>query len=273
MSDPNKELADEIMKCSAGIMDSLEYALNQARNAGGTAGYKHGSRLKSFKNIVDLAKQISPDLESTGVYAVRQVQAQEDLVEEEKQTGLLGRLLSLPMEKRVKAIYQDVESKTDAFANIDPHDLANALGLCTEDRTMWNQGQLCYAVRMPAEEYADCNGVLELIEHLRGKVSDERFAEISRVAMDSEKSGKSDVEFLKLEEKNLVERLICQDMLQGNLENGMCYLLRHEIILGDCELYFEADGEDDGSVITVRTPYDYRDGHFVDLDDCLTEEW
>ena len=39
------------------------------------------------------------------------------------------------------------------------------------------------------------------------------------------------------------------------------------------ELAFEGDIEDDGACLGLRTPYDYRDGNFVDLDNCEYDAW
>ena len=38
-------------------------------------------------------------------------------------------------------------------------------------------------------------------------------------------------------------------------------------------LQFEADIEDDGSCIILRTPYDFRNGKFDNLDNCWTDEF
>jgi hypothetical protein len=38
-------------------------------------------------------------------------------------------------------------------------------------------------------------------------------------------------------------------------------------------LPFEATIEDDGRCIELKTPYDYRDGKFCNLDDCVTDSW
>ena len=38
-------------------------------------------------------------------------------------------------------------------------------------------------------------------------------------------------------------------------------------------LRFEATAEDDGSCVTLKTPYDDRGGGFEDLSGCLIDEW
>jgi hypothetical protein len=37
------------------------------------------------------------------------------------------------------------------------------------------------------------------------------------------------------------------------------------------DLLFEGVTEDDGACIDLKTPYDQRDGKFLNLDDCVTD--
>ena len=93
MSKHNTKLADEIKKYSNSILDSLEFALSTAREAGGTLGHKHGGSLKYFKRIVDLAKLVSPDTESPIKLPVHQDLALTDIdkeVDETKKTALVN---------------------------------------------------------------------------------------------------------------------------------------------------------------------------------------
>ncbi len=39
------------------------------------------------------------------------------------------------------------------------------------------------------------------------------------------------------------------------------------------DLCFEGEIEDDGECLTLLTPYDEHDNLFVDISDCITEEW
>lgn len=98
MSEHKKKLADEIKKYSAEILDSLEFALMCARKAGGTFGYKHGGRLKTFKRIVDLAKQVSPDAEPSGKLSIHQnlaVKESNEEVDDTKKTALINESIML----------------------------------------------------------------------------------------------------------------------------------------------------------------------------------
>jgi hypothetical protein len=55
---------------------------------------------------------------------------------------------------------------------------------------------------------------------------------------------------------------------------GMNCFARHSVVsLSGDELPLEGDIEDDGDCIDLRTPYDFRDGRFTDVANCVTDHW
>jgi hypothetical protein len=175
------------------------------------------------------------------------------------------------VEKAIELVDQDVTSGTDRFADIDPRELAELVGLSCECREGWNG--FYYAETFPLEEEADnFGGVAEVIYHLKGEISESRYSEIESIAEEVDKEDRRDLSFLSKAECKLAEHQVWADRLKGNMENGICYLLQATVEAGDDELYFEADGEDDGSIGEVRGPYDQRNGKFMDMEKLITED-
>ena len=85
---------------------------------------------------------------------------------------------------------------------------------------------------------------------------------------------KPDFHFLTTDERALLEEAIAFKELEANQDNGMCCIAYYSVQTpsGDV-LSFEATIEDDGRCIELKTPYDYRDGKFCNLDDCVTDSW
>ena len=172
-------------------------------------------------------------------------------------------------EKTIELIDQDVTSGTDRFAKIHPWELAELVGLSCDDRDGWNG--FYYAETFPLEEEADnLGGVAEVIYHLKGEISESRYSEIESIAEEVDKKDRRDLSFLSKAERKLAEHKVWAARLEGNMENGICYLLQATVEAGDHELSFEADGGDDGSIGEVRGPYQHRDGELVDLEKCFT---
>ena len=76
----------------------------------------------------------------------------------------------------------------------------------------------------------------------------------------------------KIERKKLEEALARKD-LEGNMSNGISSVAQFSLGTKRAEICFEGDVEDDGACIYLRTPYDKRDGKFIDLDNCVTDCW
>lgn len=84
---------------------------------------------------------------------------------------------------------------------------------------------------------------------------------------------RSKFDFLTNEERDHLEGAIAMENLELNMSNGICCVARYSIPAPGGILPFEGDIEDDGHCITLRTPYDDRDGRFKDLENCVTESY
>lgn len=80
-------------------------------------------------------------------------------------------------------------------------------------------------------------------------------------------------DFLTNEERRGLEEAIAQHALENNMVNGICRVAHYNISVSNVDLLFEACMEDDGSSSELLTPYDYRDGKFKNLDNCVTDSW
>jgi hypothetical protein len=80
-------------------------------------------------------------------------------------------------------------------------------------------------------------------------------------------------DFLTIKERGNLEKAIAQEALKSNIENGICCVAYHDILVCRPKLRCEAYIEDDGACGDLMTPYDYRDGKFKNLDDCVTKSW
>lgn len=186
----------------------------------------------------------------------------------------LQKLLSIPPAERVAAVSKDVRTKTDEFRNIDPHELAESLGVPTPrwpNRSDW--GFTDYAERISLEEYANgSDGLSELVYQIKDKVSLERFQVLVEESVDLvDYCGDPQFGFLTNEERQWLEEELAFEQLESNMENGICTIAQFMIPLATGDLVFEGDIEDDGACITLRTPYDGRDGRFRNLDNCVTD--
>jgi hypothetical protein len=154
----------------------------------------------------------------------------------------LQELLAMPLSARIEAVIKDVMSHEDKFKNIDSHALADALGVPETESPGQGWCFTRYAMRESVETYAEGHFPVSEIVYL-------------------------------IEDKQLIEA-ITADQLESNSSNGM-NCIAHYVIespLGE-DLWFEAEIEDDGACIILRTPYDSRDNRFIDLTNCLVDEW
>jgi hypothetical protein len=178
-----------------------------------------------------------------------------------KKTGKrdpLSALLEKPMEKRIVAVARDVNSFNDVYAEIDPFDLAEALGV---EQARKPDNDWVFSVSGDAEsieEYASCNSpVSEIAYFLEGKIDEERFKFLEKkfAEPDAERNG---FNFLTKEERILTEREIVKMRLSDGLKNGLGGVATYTVTLRRTHLRFVATIEDDGSCIYLKTPYDER---------------
>lgn len=184
-------------------------------------------------------------------------------------------LLVLPIADRIQAIAEDVRTRRDRYKGIYAHDLANALGVPQPESPGKDWEFIRYAKKETVEAFALCfTPASEIVYLIDGKVPPERFKELLQKSAPLDDIEEPQFDFLTRDEREQLEDAIAADQLEGNESNGMNCLAEYSVDAPpDDELPFEAVVEDDGSCFILRTPYDYRDGTFVDLTNCLTDSW
>ena len=185
----------------------------------------------------------------------------------------LETLLSLPIEERVVAVDRDVRSRRNQFADIDPFDLANALGVPQPDSPSGDWSFTGYAEKVSAEELAGTyTPVAEVVEFLRGHVTLARFRVLEKRFAEVDEQ-RPELGFLKSKERRIFEQIATERRLESNLSNGICRVASYSVRQRGIELEFEGDMEDDGHCLYLRTPYDKRRGNFHDRSNWVTESW
>ena len=187
----------------------------------------------------------------------------------------LSDLLALPLDERIKLIQKDVRTRKDRFAGIEPHALAEALGVPNTKMPGGDGwGITAYAeIKSLDDQAAEQDPVSEFVYLLEGKVTDDRFAVLKKEFEKFDDSPELSFDFLtKIERKKLEEALARKD-LERNMSNGISSVAQFSLGTKAKEICFEGYVEDDGACIRLRTPYDKREGKFIDLDNCVTEWW
>jgi hypothetical protein len=187
----------------------------------------------------------------------------------------LKTLLEMPIADRIRAIAEDVRTRRDRYKGIYAHDLANALGVPQPESPSKDWQFIRYAKKETVEAFALCfTPASEIVYLIEGKVPPERFKELLEKSAPLDDIEEPQFDFLTPDEREQLEDAIAADQLEGNESNGMNCLAEYSVDAPpDDELPFEAVVEDDGSCFILRAPYDYRDGTFVDLTNCLTDSW
>ena len=175
------------------------------------------------------------------------------------------------------SLVKDLVTRKDKFRQIEPHALAEALGVSEPglpgSGERWDFIQ--YGVKVNIEEYAELNDPAnELVYLIQEKVSAERLQSILNYSTGLDSFDKPDFHFLTPNERELLAEAIGSEELKANQENGGGCIAHYSIeTTSGYSLSFEADIEDDGACIHLKTPYDYRDGKFSSLDNCVTDSW
>ena len=189
-------------------------------------------------------------------------------------SGLLKELLALPLAQRLDAVHDDLLKRSDKFREIDPHDLAEALGVPQPESPSGEWSFTRLVEKRSLEDYADTSSASEVfqeIEGIKNKFPNKRLSYLERYYIDAQKS---DLGVLTAEERSLLEEAIALRELEEAAEVGMNCFARYSVISpSGGELPFEGDIEDDGACIDLRTPYDFRDDRFIDFENCVTDEW
>jgi hypothetical protein len=193
-------------------------------------------------------------------------------------TDCLAHLRAQPLELRKSMIGEDVYSKIDRYAFIEAHALAELLGV--EDSRSPVSGEwhmIAYApIKTLEEQVSERDTYEDWINHLNGKITAERLGELEpHFAKFAEDLDEADLDFtfLRKPERCLLEKALAEEDLERNQQNGVSTVAQHEVDSPGGKLLFEGDVEDDGACITLRTPYDCRDGRAVDLKHCVTHRW
>ncbi len=182
--------------------------------------------------------------------------------------------MAMPLEKRIAAVAKDVKTKADRFAGIPAHDLAEALEVPQPEQPSNDWFFWAYAHKGTLEEYAHSrHPVSEFVYCLEGKVPEERFRVLREKFEGLDRLARPKFGFLTTAERKIIERTLDHEELERNMSNGISTVARYCVKQGRIKLRFEGDIEDDGDCITLRTPYDERKGNFVDLSNCITNDW
>ncbi len=167
-------------------------------------------------------------------------------------------LASIPLADRVQYVADDVGSRTDRFSAIPSHDLAELLGAGHPDG-YWSR--TWFVERLSVEDILDSGAGLE---PLQKTIAPDRYDYLSAALERNE----LDCSVLTREERRCVEDA---DMKKRLNDTCGCRELAHFTVSASDgrKLRFEGIIEDDGGCIELLGPYDYREGRFQDLSDCL----
>lgn len=184
----------------------------------------------------------------------------------------LEELLALSLEECIAAIAEDVRTKKDRYAGIDAHELANALEVPQPESPSNDWGFTHYAKMQTLEQHANNRDpVSEFVNYLEGKISKERFEELEQKFQQLDSMSTPTFDFLTQAERLILEETMDAEELEGHMSNGICCVASYSVGEGTNELNFEGEVEDDGTCFDLRTPYDIRDGRFIDLSNCVTD--
>jgi hypothetical protein len=181
--------------------------------------------------------------------------------------GDLELLLRMRNSARVREVALDLRRKHRRYSTVAPHDLAEALGVPEPSQPGSEWSFTSYAPRRSAEEYAMYDPpASELLYRLKSFVSVARFKDLLKRGERLDRMRNPKMGFLTAGERMILEDWIAKRDLDRNLDNGMSCLAHFNLRTpGGNLLRFEGEVEDTGECFNLRTPYDYKDGRFVDL--------
>ncbi len=112
-----------------------------------------------------------------------------------------------------------------------------------------------------------------LVKRLKSHITPERRLALKNVIKNLEEAEKPCLDVLTPEEREHLEEQFAKSELKSLSEVGLNCLAHFTLQTPAGDLSFEASIEDDGTCLTLLTPYDERDGEFIDLDRCITDWW
>jgi hypothetical protein len=188
----------------------------------------------------------------------------------------LAELLALDQQERIDQVEADVQNKSDRYAGIGGHELGEALGLfdCWAPGGDWARWAWTPPMTLEEDALAGEPFDSDFAERLKGVSSPARIEEISRQVELVSDTGELDYSFLEANERAALESERCRERLERDMGNGLGYYANQSVKASSgAELDFEATLEDDGSCLEIKTPYDQRDGRFLDTSDGELEWW
>lgn len=196
---------------------------------------------------------------------------------EQEDTGYeaLEELLLMPMNIRRDAVAKDVRSRKPKYRDIDAHDLAEALGAPDPFRPGQGWRFTRYTKRVTVESYAnECSPASEVLDMLENFADPERYKELLKYSDRVDRAFRPRFSFLTPAERRHIEDEISERQHDADESNGMHCIAHFTVSSPSGEkLEFEAEIEDDGECVILRTPYDKRAKKFVDLSNCFKTEW
>jgi hypothetical protein len=191
------------------------------------------------------------------------------------QNDALEELMNLPVDERLEAIAKDLARKRPRFSKISAHDLAEALDVPDHLQPSGDWSFTRYAEIVSVEEYAEFRSpASEIVYLIRDNVSESRFEELLELSAPLDDDPEPRFDFLTRTERSRLEQTIAEDQLEANSSNGMNCIAHFSVQSSSGQdLRFEATVEDDGCCIELRSPYDCKNGRFVNLDKCITDSW
>lgn len=187
----------------------------------------------------------------------------------------LRELMAMSVPERLEAVAIDLWATPKRYSSVDPHDLADALAVSSHWKPDGSWAFVRYAKIERVEKSAQrMSPASELIHLLQGKVSAKRFKSLLAKSARLDDDEAPTFDFLTAGERHDLEQELAKKQLANNEENGMNCLAHFSVTsVSGTVLRFEAEVEDDGECLTLRTPYDQLEGGFVELDGCITDSW
>lgn len=185
------------------------------------------------------------------------------------QNKLIADLKTLAIQDRINTVYADVQSRQDLYREIEPHILAELLGISDADSPGSDWLKIKIAERQIIDRaVSDKPQDFVLVERLISKVSPDRREVLENLLETFEDTNSGDLSLLLPEEIEILERFRQEDEL--SYSDNVIAQFSIKTANGSV-MKFEAFIEDDGACIHLLTPYDERDGKFFDLTDCLVD--
>ncbi len=190
--------------------------------------------------------------------------------------NLVSELLKFTEKERITLIAKDLQLRTDLYNSIDPHELAELVGITDayQPGTAHNWNTFRCIQKFTLSEYLQVNDTFwtyKVVEKLKISLKKNRFHEIETNVTKQEKNGMTlDVSFLKNDEIQLISQELYEQELD---ERGLEVVSYFVPVNNNLNLEFEGIIEDDGTCLELFSPYSIRDGLNTDLTDCYCEAY